>query len=213
MGSKFFPNFDTYIVTSPFGMRTLKGNTRMHNGIDLVASKDGRVGRTDTILAHTGGTVCGVGYDLSAGNYVKIQVDADTVMVYYHMKKKCALKKGAQVKQGDALGYMGSTGNSTGAHLHFGIQHKGAWIDPAPYLDADWAAPGVNTVSVTVPVLKRGCKGESVKAVQKLLGECAVDGSFGPETQGAVLAFQEKHGLQADGSVGPKTWNKLLGNT
>lgn len=215
MGNRFFPNYDSYIITSPFGMRTLKGKTRMHSGIDLVATKNGTVGRTDSIMAHTGGVVCGVGYDESAGNFVKIQVDPDTVMVYYHMKKKCSLKKGAAVKTGDILGYMGSTGNSTGAHLHFGIRHKGEWIDPAPYLDADWKAPGVKTVNIAVPVLKRGCKGESVKALQILLTgwgyACDADGSFGPATENALRACQEKRGWTVDGKAGPQVWRGLLG--
>lgn len=72
------------------------------------------------------------------------------------------------------------------------------------------------TVSVSAPVLKQGAKGDSVKALQILLNgygfSCgSVDGSFGPATLAAVIKFQKANGLDDDGSVGPKTWAKLLG--
>jgi peptidoglycan hydrolase-like protein with peptidoglycan-binding domain len=77
-------------------------------------------------------------------------------------------------------------------------------------------------VEVKVSVLKKGAKGEQVKALQALLigygykmennGKTyGVDGSFGTATENAVLAYQRKNNLEDDGSVGPKTWSKLLG--
>lgn len=79
MSNRFFANYPSYIVTSPFGMRKhpIDGVRKMHNGIDLVATADGKTGQVDKIKAHTGGTVEGVGYDSSAGNFVKIRVDLD----------------------------------------------------------------------------------------------------------------------------------------
>jgi N-acetylmuramoyl-L-alanine amidase len=76
--------------------------------------------------------------------------------------------------------------------------------------------------TVNLKVLKKGSKGDAVKALQALLigygyelknnGKTyGVDGSFGGATENAVLAYQKKNGLQTDGSVGPKTWAKLLG--
>ena len=135
--SRFFPNYPSYIITSPFGTRIhpVTGVKSTHNGIDLVATKDGKTGQVDYITAHTGGTVEYVGYSNSAGYYAKIRVSSDTVMVYYHMKEMPYVKKGATVKTGEKIGYMGSTGTATGAHLHWGIQKDGKWIDPKPYLD------------------------------------------------------------------------------
>lgn len=140
MSNRFFKNYPSYIITSKFGMRKhpVTGVQRMHNGIDLVATSDGKTGQIDKLIAHTGGTVVGVGYDTSAGNYVKIQVLDDTVMVYYHMKSKSTLKIGEAVKTGQVIGTMGSTGTATGAHLHFGIKQDDEWIDPTPYLDTDF---------------------------------------------------------------------------
>ena len=61
-----------------------------------------------------------------------------------------------------------------------------------------------------MPQIQRGSKGKAVKILQIILGDLEVDGSFGPATQAATLAFQKKHGLEADGVVGPKTWKALL---
>lgn len=73
----------------------------------------------------------------------------------------------------------------------------------------------VERVNVPVRVLKKGCKGENVRALQILLNghgySCGtVDGSFGPKVDSAVRKFQLGTGLAIDGSVGPKTWGKLL---
>lgn len=220
MANRFFPNYDSYIITSRYGMRTLKGVTKKHNGIDLVATNNGKVGQTDYIMAHTGGTVSAVGYDVSAGNYVKIQVASNAIMVYYHLKNKSTLKKGAAVKRGDIIGYMGKTGNSTGAHLHWGIKENGQWIDPEPYLDKDYIKEE-KTVTIEMNVLQRGAKGEQVKTLQRLLlalgykmesngNVYGADGSFGGATERAVCAFQKANRLPVTGRVESAEWNKLL---
>ena len=226
MSNRFFPNYPDYIITSRFGMRTMKGVTKMHKGIDLVATKDGRIGQIDKIMAHTGGTVCAVGYGDSAGYYIKIQADPDTVMVYYHLKALSPCKEGDTVRKGDTIGTMGATGNVTGAHLHWGIKRNGEWIDPEPYLDKDYpvAAPTPGGTEPTkyldfrLPVLKRGMKGGSVWAMQALLigygydlGGKGLDGSFGAATEAALRKYQLEHDLEVDGSCGRQTWNSLLG--
>ena len=64
-------------------------------------------------------------------------------------------------------------------------------------------------VSISLPVLRKGCKESSVGALQKLLGiDC--DNSFGKQTLAAVKEFQKTNGLEVDGVVGRKTWSKLL---
>lgn len=215
MANRFFPNYPDHLITSPFGMRTMGSVTRMHNGIDLTATADGKTGQTDYILAHTGGTVESAGYNSSAGNYLRIRTDDQTRMVYYHLKNKSKLQPGDAVQRGQVLGYMGSTGNATGPHLHFGIQRSGKWIDPQPYLDKDYLP--FKMVGVELPVLQRGAKGSPVKALQALLNHrlapaapLAVDGSFGAATLAALRQFQTGAGLVSDGSCGPLTWAALL---
>lgn len=199
-------------------MRTLNGTTRFHNGIDLVANNKGR-GATDYITAHTGGTVSGVGFDKSAGYFVNIKVSANTTMHYFHLREQSKLKKGDVVKQGQIIGYMGSTGNSTGAHLHWGIKCNGEWINPTPYLDKDYTETKKEAakVNIELDILRQGAKGETVKALQRMLyalgydlGDKPIDGAFGTKTDAAVRAYQKKKGLSVDGIVGQATWNKLL---
>lgn len=74
-----------------------------------------------------------------------------------------------------------------------------------------------STVNIELPVLKMGAKGETVKALQRMLyamgynlGDKPIDGSFGPKVDAAVRSYQKKHKMEVDGSVGPKTWTKLL---
>lgn len=76
----------------------------------------------------------------------------------------------------------------------------------------------VKTVEIALPVLKKGAKGEYVKAMQILLlgngadlAHYGADGSFGGTTERALKAYQTAVGLEADGSCGRKTWSKLLG--
>lgn len=230
MLNRFFPSYDTYKITSRFGMRTLNGVTKMHKGIDLVAKTKNGGSATDYVVAHTSGTVIGSGYDSSAGNYVKIQTAPNVIMVYYHLANR-AVDKGKTVKQGDILGYMGATGKVTGAHLHFGIQDNGEWVDPEPYLDCNYPvkdagqpdASNTKVVAVQLPVLSRGDKGEDVRAMQALLalrgfpcGEQGTDGSFGPATEDALKAFQKDNvdasgnQLKDDGLCGPATWGSLV---
>lgn len=215
MATRFFPSYNANKITSRFGMRTLNGTTKMHNGIDLVAKTDKGGSATDHIKAHTGGTVDSVGYSPSAGYYINIAVDANTLMVYYHLKEQPTQKKGATVQTGEIIGYMGSTGNSTGAHLHFGIKSFGSWIDPEPYLDKDYGAAPQPDLTIGLRTLMQGAVGEDVRALQILLTGREVatdaDGKFGPKTKTAVKRYQDKNDLEADGIVGKLTWSKLLG--
>ena len=218
MSNPFFPNYEKPLITSRFGMRfhPVDKRDKMHNGIDLTATNDGKTGHVDSIRAHTGGTVDAVGYGDTVGNYINIRVSPDTVMVYRHLRDKPTLKKGQTVKKGDIIGCMGKTGKAAGAHLHWGIKRNGEWIDPEPYLDKGYPwEPDVKYITMEIPVLKRGMKGEAVRALQaQLVGyryKIAVDGSFGAKTEAAVKQYQHDHGLKEDGSVGRKTRSKLLG--
>jgi hypothetical protein len=227
--ARLLPNCHGYKITSPFGMRKhpVTGGNKMHNGIDLVGTNNGTMGLADYIAAHTGGTVESCGYSASAGYYINIRTSANTVMAYYHLREMPYFKKGATVKTGDKIGYMGKTGAVTGVHLHWGIKVNGSWIDPEPFLSKDYSessatTKGEETVKIEMNVLRKGSKGEQVKTLQRLLislgydkkfpdfGNYGADGSFGAATDKAVREFQSKNCPPADGSVGQKTWDKLL---
>lgn len=123
-----------HYLTSDYKTRNPKrsgyNGTRAHNGMDFVGNG------TDYIIAIEKGSVYATGYNSSAGYYVKVKHSNGFISLYYHMKKgSISVKKGDKVVKGQILGYMGSTGNSTGNHLHFGvINDEGKYVDPKPYL-------------------------------------------------------------------------------
>lgn len=138
----------TYRVTSPFGMRnlTIGGKTvsNMHNGIDLVPRAEiisaarGKVIRViDGIKEEqTPEIIAKAQTALYYGNAVYIE-HGNVVTRYAHLKSGSIpsnVKVGAIVERGQVIGYMGTTGYSTGVHLHFEVLENGKRVDPLPYL-------------------------------------------------------------------------------
>ncbi len=119
-----------YTLTSPFGMRKhpVLGYTRMHNGIDMACA-------TGTpIYAARAGVVTAASYQAGgAGNYVSINHLDGFSSIYMHMTNY-VVSVGQNVAQGQLIGYVGSTGISTGPHLHFGISYAGTYVNPMAYL-------------------------------------------------------------------------------
>lgn len=228
MNNRFFPNYPGYRICSRFGPRTLNGVKGHHNGIDLVAKTEDGKSKVDKITAHTSGVVTYCGYDSKAGNHVVIRVSERTTMSYCHFRDKLPWKTGDKIEAGTVLGMMGSTGNSTGAHLHWGIKRDGKWIDPEPYLDTEYSdgtdvpdieqeEPKATTCTVTLPVIRFGDTGEAVRAMQTLLelrdhpcSNGGNDGIFGKGTKSALEAFQDRQQLDADAVCGPLTWAELV---
>lgn len=117
-------------LTSPFGMRVhpVLGYERMHNGIDLAAAQGTpiyatRAGKVTTCSYQAGG----------AGNYVSINHLDGFSSIYMHMTHY-VVSPGQNVSQGQLIGYVGSTGISTGPHLHFGISYAGTYVNPLAYV-------------------------------------------------------------------------------
>ncbi|MBP3683427.1 MAG: peptidoglycan DD-metalloendopeptidase family protein [Oscillospiraceae bacterium] len=117
-------------LTSPFGMRMhpVLGYQRMHNGIDMAAPQG------TPIYATRDGKVTKTAYQAGgAGNYVSINHLDGFSSIYMHMTHY-VVKKDQTVKAGQIIGYVGSTGISTGPHLHFGISYAGTYINPLAYI-------------------------------------------------------------------------------
>jgi len=117
-------------VSSKFGMRIhpiLKVN-KMHTGIDIPAPSGTK------IIAANDGTVLVATYNSGYGNYVCVDHGGGRATLYAHMSK-IAVKSGASIKRGDVLGYVGSTGLSTGPHLHFECIDNGVQVDPLKYFN------------------------------------------------------------------------------
>ena len=119
----------TYRVTSAFGMRKhpVLGYTRMHNGVDLAAPKG------TPIYAAKAGKVTVAGWGSQSGNYVSINHGDGFASIYMHMTNYI-VSAGQYVSQGQVIGYVGSTGISTGNHLHFGISYNGSYVNPMNYI-------------------------------------------------------------------------------
>jgi murein DD-endopeptidase MepM/ murein hydrolase activator NlpD len=115
-------------ITDTFGPRIhpVTGRKSTHTGIDIAAPYGKKV------VAANGGTVIIAGYNYAYGNYVVIDHGGGYSTLYGHMSK-LATKKGAGVDKGQTIGYVGSTGLSTGNHLHFEIRKNGTAINPLNY--------------------------------------------------------------------------------
>ncbi len=117
-------------VSSPFGDRNAPtaGASSYHQGVDLAAPQG------TPIYASRGGTVTVAKFSNSAGYYVTINHGDGFSSVYMHMTHY-VVSKGQTVSQGQLIGYVGSTGISTGPHLHFGISYNGTYVNPALYIN------------------------------------------------------------------------------
>jgi len=119
-----------YTLTSPFGMRLhpVLGYQRMHNGIDMACAQG------TPIYATRAGTVTTASYQAGgAGYYVSINHLDGFSSIYMHMTH-FVVSAGQSVSQGQLIGYVGSTGISTGPHLHFGISYAGSYVNPLAYI-------------------------------------------------------------------------------
>ncbi len=116
-------------ISSKFGHRTspTAGASTYHKGIDISVSSG------TPIVASGAGTVVTATYSSTAGNYIMIYHGNSLYTVYMHCSK-LSVKVGDTVKQGDVIGNVGSTGISTGAHLHFGVTVNGNYVDPFNYV-------------------------------------------------------------------------------
>jgi murein DD-endopeptidase MepM/ murein hydrolase activator NlpD len=117
------------VLTSPFGYRTdpLGRGRRFHAGQDFAAPLG------TPILAATGGTVAYAGWASGYGNYTCVDRGAGFATCYGH-QSAILVAVGQQVVQGQQIGLVGSTGNSTGPHLHFEVRLRGVPVDPVRYL-------------------------------------------------------------------------------
>ncbi|MEE4201546.1 M23 family metallopeptidase [Erythrobacter sp.] len=116
-------------ISSSYGMRThpVLRKRRAHKGIDLAAptgtpvyaTADGLVGRADWFSSY--------------GLYISIDHGADLETRYAHLSR-LAVAAGDTVRKGDVIGYVGSTGRSTGPHLHYEVRVDGVAVNPIPYM-------------------------------------------------------------------------------
>lgn len=143
-------------ISSPFGMRThpVTGEYKLHSGIDFPAPTGAPV------VAATDGTVRVHPNHPAWGNYIEVVPIADATTLYAHLSA-FDVADGQQVTAGQLIGRVGSTGYSTGPHLHFEVQVNGVPIDPEPWLAGAAAAAGT-----AMPVPLPGSAGLDVARAQ-----------------------------------------------
>ena len=124
-----WPTNDTRLITSPFGNRPAPGGiySTNHGGVDIGANYG------TNVLASKSGTVIISRWYGGYGYCVAIQHGYGNITLYGHMSRLLC-SEGQQVSQGQVIGLVGSTGNSTGPHIHFEIHENGVRVNPLNYL-------------------------------------------------------------------------------
>ena len=182
---------------SPFGWRIhpISKKRKFHQGVDVAGSFP--------VTAAADGVVTKIGWSPRGGGHTVLIDHGDIVTVYYHGAYRTGLKKGQRVKAGDFIYTAGSTGASTGNHLHFEVRRRGGrWgdtLDPELYLSGKAPAP-VNKVSGR---LDRATWTQWQKALNKAGHNAGrPDGRPGRMTYGAI---QRWAGVKDDGILGDNT--------
>lgn len=126
----WIPNAKDYKITSPFGGRKdpITGKSDHHRGIDLAVPKNTKLG------SPAGGTVVSVSSGGSYGNTIVIRDGNGYLHRYAHMNS-VSVKKGQKIAKGQYVGLSGSTGRSTGPHLHYEVTtSKGSLVNPSNFM-------------------------------------------------------------------------------
>ena len=131
-GQFLWPVPGYYTITDKFGYRThpITGVYKMHTGVDIAGSGI----RGKAILAANSGKVLKAGYNTAYGNYVVMDHGGGYSTLYGHADS-LNVKVGQSVSRGDTIGYVGSTGYSTGPHLHFEIIQNGTYLNPLSFFN------------------------------------------------------------------------------
>lgn len=209
-------------VTSPFNEVREKS---IHKGVDLVGAYGWNA--IDDIILPWDGVITKVGlHDKTAGNYVLINFTDNVCGAMKHIKDNTiCVKQGVGYKAGTVVGTMGTTGNSTGVHLHFELMIDGEFVNPVNYLmgnksfvkGGDKKMINENGYGILTDTCVLGENGNKVKYLQQCLiskwkygcGAKGTDGRFGKDTQNAILQFQIDYGLPSTGQGDTTTINAL----
>lgn len=120
-------------ISQGYGVKNARYVKGYHTGVDIACANG------SPIRAVADGTITAAGYNGAYGNQVKQQVGG--AEVWYNHMSIIKATKGASVSQGTILGYEGTTGNSTGPHLHLEVRINGKDVDPMPYLKGSAVVP------------------------------------------------------------------------
>lgn len=177
---------------SPQRKNPVTGILKPHTGADI-----GWHGTNDKVVAMASGKVVVPRYSNTAGNYIWIEHGNGYTTVYSHLKS-ILVKNGQQVKQGQQIGIKGTTGNSTGVHLHFEVIKHHTFSN-------DWNKKQNPLLFFVDDTTKQWQQWLNVLGYYK----GAVDGIYGDGTIKAVFEYQKKNKLSADGVCGRGTYSHI----
>lgn len=123
-------------IGSPFGLRELpwEGKGRLHEGVDIAAPTG------EAVHATLPGEVTRTGVSSSYGRFVEVRHADGLVSFYAHLKAAARnMRPGRRIAASQVVGFVGDTGHSTGSHLHFEIRRAGAPLNPAMFIDREFA--------------------------------------------------------------------------
>lgn len=144
-------------IGSPFGLRELpwEARGRLHEGVDIAAPSG------EAVHATLPGVVARTGVSASYGRFVEVRHEGGLTSFYAHLKSAAAhLRRGRAVVADQVVGYVGDTGHSTGPHLHFEIRRHGAPLNPAMFIDHQFAT------AANLPLRKAAAVGRKVRIAQ-----------------------------------------------
>ncbi|MDO4647001.1 MAG: peptidoglycan DD-metalloendopeptidase family protein [Eubacteriales bacterium] len=139
-----------YRISSYYGYRIhpISGANAMHNGVDIGAAEG------TSIAAGLTGSVITSTYNDGYGNYVEIKDTKGYTIRYAHLSSR-SVSVGQQVEKGEEIGKVGSTGNSTGPHLHLELFHNGERLNPVFYFETGDSIPGLGDVEYSSEAARR----------------------------------------------------------
>lgn len=134
------------VITQQYGNKSSRYVSGAHTGLDIGCTQG------SPIYAATDGMITFAGWNGVYGNEVRVKYN-DALETSYHHMSRIAAVKGKTVSAGTVIGYIGSTGQSTGPHLHFEVRVNGKHTDPIPYLSGGATVPGAVNASSDNPLV------------------------------------------------------------
>lgn len=172
-------------ISQRFGVKNSRYVNGYHTGLDIACAMG------SPIYAAHDGKVVFAGWKGAYGNTVEISAN-DSLLTSYHHMSQVKATVGQNVSAGTVIGYIGSTGNSTGPHLHFEVRVKGKAVDPEPYLNGASVIPASNGTQVSSSVFE--FPGEVLKAFSTLADPITWD-RIGMVLLGGILLLMTFVGL------------------
>lgn len=188
-------------LTSDYGPRIhpISGEKSFHTGIDLATSQGTKIG------AAMSGKVVEVSYGSGVGNYTLIKGDDGKYYHYWHQVQKPPVSKNQRVSAGQLVGYVGSTGWSTGPHLHFQV-NKSPWsgdMDPKPYVTASlFKASGAEWDGKHSGRTPQGSDGNTSNKAGTLMEALVEDQSSVIQSQGSARYIARENAFSASKGKG-----------